>query len=299
MKSHLHKSLKTILQISLLIVGSVILTISLKVFCFASFKVPSGSMEPTLKTGDYIMVNKLVLGPRVFENWMFWQNGNWNMKRLKGYGQINRNEIVVFNFPITNNDRDKIEMDFNAHYVKRCVGIPGDTLSIENGFYKVKGCTDTLGVYINQSILSRQADSTIIPYVLKSISYDSVHNWTIKNLGPLYIPKANDTLQITCNNIELYKKMIVYETGKLVEVKRGIVLLGGQQLNDYSFKQNYYFMSGDWVLDSGDSRYWGLLPEDHIIGKVAFIWKSVDEKSSEYRWNRFFKDPMNQISPSY
>jgi len=117
-------------KLFILILGSILLTIILKVFCFASFKVPSGLMEPTLKTGDYILVNKMIFGPRIFKDWKFWENGNWEMKRWKGLRAIRRNEILVFNFPITNNNRSKIEMDFNAHYVKRCVGIPGDT------FYK-------------------------------------------------------------------------------------------------------------------------------------------------------------------
>jgi len=111
--SRLQKALRTTLQVSILILGSIILTIILKVFCLASFKVPSGSMEPTLKTGDYILVNKMILGPRIFKDWKFWMNGNWEMKILKGLRAIKRNEILVFNFPITNNDWSKIEMDFN------------------------------------------------------------------------------------------------------------------------------------------------------------------------------------------
>jgi len=284
-----HKVLKTLFRVSLLILGSIALTIFLKVFCFASFKVPSGSMEPTLKTGDYIMVNKMILGPRVFKDWKFWTDGNWVMKRLKGLRAIRRNEILVFNFPITDNRWDKIEMDFNAHYVKRCVGIPGDTFYIENGFYKVKGSADTLGAYYNQMVLSTMNDSILSKVVFNCFPFDSIHHWTMKNFGPLYIPKANDKIQIDYKNIELYGKMIVYETGKSIETKNNVITLGGKHLKEYVFKMNYYFMSGDYVQDSKDSRYWGLLPEDHIIGKVAFIWKSEDEDKGKYRWERFFK----------
>jgi len=104
--------LKLFFRVFLLVLGSIILTIILKVFCFASFKVPSGSMEPTLKTGDYIIVNKLIFGPRIFKDWKFWADGNWEMKRLKGLRAIKRNEILVFNFPVVDNDWSKIEMDF-------------------------------------------------------------------------------------------------------------------------------------------------------------------------------------------
>jgi len=146
-----------------------------------------------------------------------------------------------------------------------------------------------LGVSKNQLKLSSRLDSTIDKGILNSLHYDSIHRWTIKDLGPLYIPKAHDKLQISVRNIELYRKIIVYETGKPVEVKQEVVLLGGKPISNYVFKLNYYFMAGDWVMDSQDSRYWGFLPEDHIIGKVAFIWKSKDESTGDYRWKRFFK----------
>jgi len=246
-------------------------------------------MEPTLKTGDYIMVNKMILGPRVFKDWKFWANGNWEMKRLKGLRAIRRNEILVFNFPITNNDWSKVEMDFNAHYVKRCVGTPGDTFYIQNGLYKVKRSTDTLGAHCNQLDLSTMNDSTLNKVVFNCFPFDSIHHWTMKNFGPFYIPKAKDRIRIDYKNIELYRKMIVYETGKSIETKNNVITLGGKPLREYVFTMNYYFMAGDYVMDSKDSRYWGLLPEDHIIGKVALIWKSEDENTGRYRWERFFK----------
>jgi len=288
-KSRLQKVWKVALQVSVLILGSVILIVLFKVFCFASFKVPSGSMEPTLKTGDYIMVNKMILGPRIFKDWKFWQSGNWEMKRLKGLRDIRRNEILVFNFPITDNRWGKIEMDFNAHYVKRCVGIPGDTFYIENGIYKIKGSADTLGAYCNQEVLSATNDSTLNKFVLNCFPFGSIYHWTIRNFGPIYIPKANDRVRIDYKNIELYRKMIAYETGKSLEMNHNVIMLGGKPLKEYVFRMNYYFMAGDYVMDSKDSRYWGLLPEDHIIGKVSFIWKSEDENTGKFRWERFFK----------
>ena len=288
-KLHVNKTLKIIFQVFLILLVAIILTIILKVFCFASFKVPSGSMEPTLQSGDYIMVNKAVYGPRVFKDWRFWKSGNWEMKRLKGTSTIKRKDVLVFNFPVSDNDWSRIKMDFNLHLVKRCIGMPGDWLEIKNGFYYVKGCSDTLGIYHNQLDLSTRLDSTIDKGIFNCLHYDSVHQWTIKNFGPLYIPKANAKIRIGWENIELYRKIIVYETGKPIDVKRNMVLLGGKPISAYVFKQNYYFMAGDWVMDSQDSRYWGLLPEDHIIGKVAFIWKSKDENTGNYRWKRFFK----------
>jgi len=287
-KFRLPKILKMLLQISVLILGTVILTIFLKVFCFASFKVPSGSMEPTLGNGDHIIVNKMILGPRIFKDFEFFKSGNWEMRRLKGIRAIKRNEVLVFNLPSSNNDWNKIELNFNANIVKRCIAIPGDIFYIENGIYKVRGCPDTLGVYHNQLDLSTRNDLAL-DSAFKCFPYDSIHRWSLKNFGPFYIPKSNDTLDIDIQNVELYRKLIVYETKKSVEVKQGQVLLDGKLLRKYVFKMNYYFMSGDNVFNSYDSRYWGLLPEDHIIGKVSFIWKSEDENTGRFRWERFFK----------
>jgi len=287
-KSPFHKVLKTLFQVSLLILGTIALTIFLKVFCFASYKVPSGSMEPTLINGDRIMVNKMIPGPRIFKDWQFFKSGNWEMKRLSGIRHLKRNEILVFNLPSCNKNWNIIELNFNCNIVKRCIGIPGDTFYIEKGMYKVKGCPDILGVYNNQFELSRCYDLTL-DSAFKCFPYDSIHHWTLRNFGPFYIPKSNDTLDMGVNNIELYRKLIVYETKKSIEIKCGKVLLDGKPITKYVFKLNYFFMAGDNVLNSYDSRYWGLLPEDHIIGKVAFIWKSKDEDKGKYRWERFFK----------
>jgi signal peptidase I len=196
--------------------------------------------------------------------------------------------VLVFNLPSSNNDWSKIVMDFNNNIVKRCIGIPGDTFYIKKGICKVNGCPDTLGVYHNQLDLSTRNDLAL-DSAFKCFPYDTIHRWSLKNFGPIYIPKSNDTLNIDSKNIELYRKLIVYETKKSVEIKQSKVWLAGKVINKYVFKQNYYFMSGDNVFNSYDSRYWGLLPEDHIIGKVAFIWKSEDENTGKFRWERFFK----------
>ena len=109
------------------------------------------------------------------------------------------------------------------------------------------------------------------------------------NFGPLYVPKANDHLTVTEENIALYKNLIQYETDKIISVKGNTIFLDGKILKSYTFKLNYYFMAGDYVFDSKDSRYWGLLPEDHIVGKASIIWKSRDPITGNYRFKRFFK----------
>jgi len=127
---------------------AIVLAIYLRVFVFDSFKIPSPSMESAIIAGDFILVNKLVLGARVYKNFDFMKGGKVETKRLWGWREIRRNDVLVFNFPYS--DWGKLDFDFNVFYVKRCVAIPGDTFYIDNGIYKVKNCSDTLGCYESQ-----------------------------------------------------------------------------------------------------------------------------------------------------
>jgi signal peptidase I len=90
-------------------------------------------------------------------------------------------------------------------------------------------------------------------------------------------------------NFYLYNNLLFYECNKIVKFLNGDILIGDSIVQNYTFQKNYYFMAGDWPLNSMDSRYWGLLPEDHVVGKVAFVWKSKDMKTGKHRWKRFFK----------
>lgn len=263
-----------------------LLAVTLRVFCFATFKIPTPSMEPTIEAGDHILVNKMIPGPRIFTDWQFFHNGNWKMKRWKGIRSLRRGEVAVFNFPISNNNWRKIEMDFNVHYVKRIMGIPGDTIRIKNGFYSINYLSDTLGVFNNQKQLFNTSDSLLHKKVLNAFPHNKKHQWTIKSFGPFYIPRAGDKLKIDLDNLALYRKLIEYETDKRLKVSTDSVFMDGEHFTYYTFMQNYYFMAGDQVLNSQDSRYWGLLPEDHIIGKASIIWKSEDPYTGKMRWKR-------------
>jgi signal peptidase I len=236
-------------------------------------------MEPAIFPGDYIIVNKQIPGPRIIKNFFSSQkNDRWEIKRFKGVRKIKRNDVLVFNFPYES-DGNKIELNLNVNYLKRCVAVPGDTFYIENGIYKVKSCPDVLGNYDNQYRFFQLTAGNIQPEIFNCFPFDSLYNWTVKSFGPLYVPKKGDALRIDSANILLYGNLIRYETGEEIP----------KDLQTYVFQQNYYFMAGDYVFDSRDSRYWGLLPEDHIVGKAAFIWKSRDMYTGKYRWNRFFK----------
>ncbi|MBD1432876.1 signal peptidase I [Sphingobacterium sp. DN00404] len=259
---------------------TVIVVITLRILVFASFKIPSFSMEPTLFAGDFILVNKLIPGPRID---FLGNNEEGRPLRLIGYRTIKRNEVLVFNDPYYKSA--EIIQNWNAYYVKRCVGMPGDTLYIAGGIYYSNGQRNK----INDKIATDSAQYAAMLPKFRIPGRFKELGWTIDNFGPIYIPAQGDLVTLDTINIHLYRPLIEYETGKKLVEMEDVYLLNGEVCRQYQFKLDYYFMAGDRGTDSKDSRYWGLLPKDHIVGKVAYIWKSKDSGTDKYRWDRFFK----------
>jgi signal peptidase I len=192
----------------------ILLAIVLRVFFFAAFVIPTPSMIPAIIPGDKVMVYKMIPGPRLIRNFFSLHKGEKpDIKRLKGTRAVRRNDVLIFNFPYS--DWNRLEMDMNVFYAKRCVALPGDTFYIENGIYKVKQLSGELGNYQRQTQLSETADSQFSNAVFKCFpQHTDNYAWTIKNFGPLYVPKAKDTITIDTLNYVLYKKLIEYETGQ-------------------------------------------------------------------------------------
>jgi signal peptidase I len=265
----------------------ILLAIILRFFVFSSFKIPTPSMEPAIRPGDFVLVNKLAYGGRIPRNFKFMDGGKFETFRVPGFSKIKRNDVIVFNFPYPFGNR--IEWDLGLYYVKRCVAIPGDTFYIENGIYKVKNCPDTLGNYEAQYRFSQREEKDIPKEIYRCFPHDDAYRWNVKSFGPLYIPCQGDTIVIDSKNIALYRNLIRYETDREINLYNDMVYLGRKHLQIYIFQQNYYFMAGDLTFDSRDSRYWGLLPEDHIVGKAAVIWQSKDKQTGKRRWERCLK----------
>ena len=296
-------------------------------------------------------------------------------RRLKGLSKVERDDIVVFGFPhgdtilkaapmddyythVRINGRAYTEKmygpivvrpnDKKDNYVKRCVAIAGDTLSVVNGKVivngipqkDIEGIQNTYTVYTNGTTINPKVmqkldinpddyyyDSSLPGYPalpLTQEAYKQVvamvnvvevrqnidvyppeypdspimlfpfsenYKWTRDNYGPIWIPKAGATTEINVNNYHLYQRIITAYEGNTFEVKDGKIYINGQQSNTYTFKQDYYFMMGDNRHNSLDSRYWGFVPEDHIVGTPAIIWFSTDKNKSfpsNIRWNRLF-----------
>ncbi|MFZ4548950.1 MAG: signal peptidase I [Bacteroidales bacterium] len=128
------------------------------------------------------------------------------------------------------------------------------------------------------------------PYIFP---FDSTYDWNVDNFGPLYIPKAGATTQLTLANLPLYERIITaYELNSL-EVKGGKIFINGKESTSYTFKMDYYWMMGDNRHNSADSRFWGFVPADHIVGKAVFVWLSLDNNKSLFdgkiRWGKLFR----------
>ena len=263
--------------------------ILLRVFVFGSYKIPTDSMEPAIIPGDYVLVNKLAYGARLFDLFDAVEGKKVDIRRVPGYTRVKNNDVVVFHIPHPKT-WDKIEMNMTKYFIKRCIGIPGDTLRIINGFYVINADTDKkYGNIAAEQLLSRTTKESLPDGIYHTFPWDSTLNWNIKDFGPLYIPRKGDKIVLDRTNSLLYKKIIEWEKGYPLTFKNDTLWDNDIPLPSYIFSHNYYFMGGDKVENSQDSRYWGLLPDDLIVGKASCIWKSKEPYSGKIRWNRVFK----------
>lgn len=260
----------------------------LQVFCFTSFYVPSDSMEPVLTPGDYILVNKTVKGPRLFNIFTSLEKKHTPIYRMPGFGTFKRNDVLVFNipYPLT---RDSISFDVMKYYVKRCIALPGDTIEIRNGYFKVNDTDMELGNPQMQAFISTWPDSLAKELKMNAYPRDEKLQWTIKEFGPLPVPAKGQQVEMNRTNWALYQRLIHWEQKQRPVLYGETVYLGDSLISTYTFGQNYYFMAGDKLSNSKDSRYWGMLPEEFIVGRADYVWLSREPRSEKVRWNRLMK----------
>ena len=263
----------------------------LEVTSLAPFRIPTDSMMPAIQPGDHICVEKWSLGARIFKIWKCRRGTEVDIHRLPALGNLKRNDVIVFNFPYYER-WDSMCIDWKRYYVKRCVALPGDTFSIRDGMYRVNGYDGTLGNVEAQEdlyhLLRRcRKPSDFVSF--RAYPLNDTIPWTIKDFGPFYIPKKGTAITMNPHNAILYRNVIEWEQKKSLYIKGDSILLGDSLITDYRFKENYYFTTGDNVMNSQDSRYWGLLPEPFIVGRAIYIWKSVNPVTEKIRWDRIMK----------
>lgn len=241
--------------------------------------------------------------------------------------------------PVEFGDIDSRPTDRRENYVKRCVGLPGQTLQIKNRIVYLDGkpnkepenvqytyyvklkneipesLIEELGISMEDLAslqrngfmpLTKKAVHTLAARkdIVESIRINTdatvgdlypqnaVTGWTRDNYGPIWIPAKGKSIQIDMNNIAIYERPIRVYEGNQLEVKNNQIYINGRLAHRYTFKLDYYWMMGDNRHNSADSRYWGFVPEDHIVGKPIFIWWSSDPDRKGFkgiRWNRLFR----------
>jgi signal peptidase I len=342
------------------------------------FTIPTSSLEKTLLVGDFLFVSKVNYGARTpmttvalpmvhdtipltkKKSYLTWPELPYF--RLPGFQKVERNDIVVFNWPIDTvykfRDQSGLRVDKpidkKSNYVKRCVGVPGDQFEIKDGIVFVNGKElilperarpqfsykvaldgktpidfeyllqdmditdgagfmdaekrDTLfiaaltaanaerlqqfpGITGVQKIISKEGEPGIFPHINK---------WNRDNFGPIYIPQQGKTVALNLETLPFYKAIITdYEKNDL-KVTGSEIRINGRIATSYTFQQNYYWMMGDNRHNSEDSRYWGYVPENHIVGKPTFIWMSYDSNAKglkKIRWERLFTTVSGEGQP--
>ena len=245
-------------------------------FVLMSFKVPTSSMEPTIMSGQHVLVNRMSYGRR----YLSISNGE---KIL--HGQISRgfamskpkhNDIIVFN-QTCYMGWDTIALDKMKYFVKRCVALPGDSFYIKDCRYCVVGLDENLGLVdmqeVNETITRNEqyVKKMGIPY--ETLPYWDSLGWNVRDFGPLYIPQKGDTIHFNEKNMRIYRKYIEWELGhKILWNEKGFFGPDNTSMTYHVMRQNYYFMCGDNTLNSLDSRFWGLVPEEFIVGKVIITY---------------------------
>ena len=379
--------------------------------------IPTGSLEKTLLIGDFLFVSKFHYGARtptsavafpmvhdtipIIKKRSYLKKPQLPYFRLPGFQDVKRNDIVVFSWPADTvrkffvREKGIIKpIDKKSNYVKRCVGIPGDSLEIINGFVYINGVQNALPDraktqythygYNNKGVSSRKLLNAgykdfnrkykirkatqatydeIAPFILGVLSsedeyytvitpssgippeiigklrisakelldakkeiiltvleakeilrtgiVDSIvqkitqtktaninffpnaipYDWNEDNFGPILIPKAGMTIDINEQTLPLYKKIIRdYEKNELSK-EGSKIFINGKEASSYTFEQDYYWMMGDNRHRSEDSRYWGYVPEDHVVGKPVLVWFSIEGindgiKNWSIRWDR-------------
>ena len=247
------------------ILGAIIVVMFINGAAIASFVVPTGSMEKTVMTGDFLFVNKFIYGPTTPQLIPF-LNIPLKFYKFPGIKEPERNDVIVFIYP---GDRDEAEPAEFVYYLKRCVATAGDTLEIVNKKLIVNGKEQKLpehGLY-DRSLPIYPGD--------KQRTFPAGMNYNRDNYGPIRIPKKGDKIQINPQNIRQWDVFLTREGHEVTSTSTN-VYLDGKIVTEYTVNRDYCFAMGDNRDNSLDSRYWGFVPFDNVVGTPIVVYSSWD-----------------------
>jgi signal peptidase I len=265
---------------------TILVAFFLKLFVVEAFRIPSGSMENTLLVGDFLLVNKLAYGIRT-PRYVPFTNLALPSFMLPLFRSVRRGDVVVFEFPGKHNGELPLGPEY---YIKRCIGLPGDTITIRSGYVMVNGREVLLPTHAKSSVITGTVQLEMVDGVQPS--HPSVDG---NNIGPTIVPKKGDVIPLTPLSIASWKKFIEREHHTVELSSRGSIAIDGEETSQYVVGQDYFFMLGDNRGNSLDSRYWGFVPDDHILGEALVLYWSWDPEQpgvgahsqpASVRWNR-------------
>lgn len=296
--------------------GAIAVVLLLRGFAFTSCLIPSTGMENSLFQGERILVNKWSYGLRVPLMSLFSYH-RWCEQPVR------KQDVAVFNNPAA---IDQPTIDRREIYISRCIGTPGDTLLVDSLFsvsspeaqfnpdkkrlYSYPAAKEKLITSLMQTLsitndgLMGSNDSTHVRsfsryeyYLLEQAISDQ--NWiqpltekSEKELKPLIVPGKGKALRVYPWNITLLRNTLVMHEGKQAEIKNDTLYIDGKPTQHCFFTKDYYWMASNNSVNLSDSRLFGFVPQDHIIGKASLIWFSKEKGTGifdGYRWNRFFQ----------
>jgi signal peptidase I len=307
-------------------------------FFIEAFRIPTSSMEKTLLAGDFVIVSKLRYGPRLpltvglpFLN-LYFPGVELSGGRLPGFEEPDRGDVIVFNFP-----KENAPVGRKTHYIKRIVGLPGDTLTIVDKVPIANGRRMPLTSGMQQKWLAVRKAARSFPIrrleaagveevgrvgdALDGVAFQAtaavareVGTWTEiesvqplvtprqagyravifpegsenvpDNYGPLHVPARGDVLALTRENLPAYRDVIERYEGHSLSVRGDVIKIDGSPASTYVVEQDYFFVMGDNRDSSYDSRIWGFVPWDHVVGKATLIYFSWDLAGNRARFDR-------------
>jgi len=232
-------------------------------FVIQNTRIPTGSMEGTILVGDFVLVNKFIFGSSS-PKYIPFTEVEIPYFRLPAIREPRRKDIVVFEYP---GDRDQlVPNELGVNYVKRCIGLPGDTVQIINKVVFVNGKEFWIPPHIKYLNPYAKPKEYVEPRI-----FPKGMPWNEDNYGPLIVPRKGYRIRLTPDNVEQWRTIIDREYGKrVVDIEGNVVTIEGMPVTYYTLKKDYYFMMGDNRDDSLDSRFWGFVSRDMIVGE-AFI----------------------------
>jgi signal peptidase I len=264
------------------VVVTLLIALFLKTFVIEAYRIPSGSMENTLLVGDFLIVNKLAYGFRTPSHVPL-TNAAVPTLTLPVFHYVHRSDIVVFEYP---GSLSQVRPTRTVNFVKRCVGLPGDTVQIVHGRVYVNGTPLDLPASAKTGYWADAQRQVLFP----------PNSWyTQADYGPVIVPKRGDRIRLDSTTIDRWNVFIEREGHQVLCDEQRNVSIDGCLTDHYVVQRDYFFMLGDHRDDSLDSRYWGFVPDQNIVGEALLVYWSwdpsiavggLDAAINSIRWNR-------------